>query len=814
MDFSLPALPPNVTPLTDGDPTQVGRYRLIGRLGADGMSTLFAAVSPDHEAIALKIAAAEWASGADRGGEFTLMRQAGGVCAVGARDSDTHEGRPWSAIGYVPGFGLRQHVRMRGRSGGNELLVLAAGVAEALATVHGTGAVHGDVRPGNVVAAADGPKVLDFGITRRIDGAAAVQSAKSLGWLAPERYDGAAASEATDVHGWACLVVFAATGEPPFGTSPAGHTPGRIPGQILWEMARRAREARVDLSGLPEELRPLLVRAFSPDPAARPSAEEAYLECLLMLGIDEQATADTWPDQLRALIAEHWPDPDLSWHDPARWTAAALALSEGRQVAGSGAGSGPGAGSDSEADGSGAAGAAGVAGASGAPGESATAEAAAADGEPGTPGEPGVAGGSGQEPAGAASGPGPGSGESLGYADTEEEWGPEEAVEAYGHVPRGEPSVVPGMRSAGTAGQGGGAAAYLFGPSNTGGHDLTATEAEEIEEDDDGGSRVKRLGVWLGVGALGMAAALGGGYLLFDALSESPADTVSDESTQEPAAGADEDDEDEEPEEVPAPEALACDDADRVGAQEEQAHWRPFDPEAASVDVYLSLLTPVAEGESVVDSEIWPFAIPVDHDTVDFGLATPSLHAFPVVSVCMTGAEATAEGTEFTVEVDYHPNVGSHHVYAEDFLTLLPLDPDTNGGADKEVLRGGNGDELGAPLSTLAVLSPENPSEELTVLVPGSPDRAGVAYRPAAHSEALVHDLSGHCYDVDGTLEWRGEDEMGSGFFALPGAAGENDMSDCPSDELEGTAGAEGDVGAEGDAGADEGAGAEGNGGP
>lgn len=680
MDFSSPALPPNVTPLTDGDPLQVGPYRLIGRLGADGLGTLYAAVSPDHETLALKIADAEWTEGADAADEVALMRQAGGVCTVPVQNSGVHEGRPWSAVGYIPGFELWQRMRGQGPFSGNQLLVLAAGMAEALAGFHSMGLVHGDMRPGNVVVAADGPKVLDYGIVRRIDPSAPTQSAQSLGWLAPERYERAAASTATDVHGWAGLVVYAATGTPPFGPNPAGHVPGRVPGQIVWEMAARAREARVDLSALPEELRPLLERAFSPDPARRPSADEAYLECLLLLGIDERATADTWPDRLRALIAEHWSALNIPPHDPVTWTNAALAQSTT---------------------------------------------------------EP--------EPAPTAA--------------------PTPGVPVQTPAPEPEPD----------------AKAYLFGARGEPGA-ANHTRELVLEEDEEtaGGPRV---GLWLVVGAVGMALALGIGYLLFETLGDAETENVVAEEPDQGSAGDVSPEEEPEPEPA-APEPMACDDVERVGAQEARAQWRPFDPQAAASETYLELLTPGPEGTPVVDPEIWPFVYPVDHDSVDYGLATPGLSAFPVLSVCMTEVVPAANGAEFSVELRYHPDVGSHNVYAEDFMTLVPLDPAENSGVDKEVHRGGTGSELEAPLTPLTVLGPDHPAETLTVYISGAPERGGVAYRPAAHSGPLTHEMSGHCYDVDGTLEWRDEETMGSGFFAVPDTSLEsNTMMDCPVDE-------------------------------
>ena len=74
--------------------------------------------------------------------------------------------------------------------------------------------------------------------------------------------------------------------------------------------------------------------------------------------------------------------------------------------------------------------------------------------------------------------------------------------------------------------------------------------------------------------------------------------------------------------------------------------------------------------------------------------------------------------------------------------------------------------------------------DDVGVLVPGAPERAGVAYRPSEYAGALVHDLSGHCYDVDGTEAWRDGDRLGAGQFALPSTEpGENDMMRCPVDE-------------------------------
>ena len=304
-------LPPHVHPPVGDDPAEIGGHRLIGRLGDDDVGTVHAAVSPGGEPVALKVAHAGWApaAGADR--EVTLPREGRGVCLVGPEDSGIFHGRPWSATPYVPGPDLARHVAGSGPLTGAALLVLAAGTAEALASVHAAGAPHGDVRPGGVIVTPGGPRLIDHGIARRLDDGDAPTTAGGPGWLAPERYAGERPDPASDVFSWACLVAFAATGQPPFGQ-----------GEPLPEMARRAREHPVDLSPVPGELRDLLERALSADPARRPPAEEAYLECLLLAGVEDDATREVWADRLRGLVHAHWPPVDTGRHRPEQWAGA------------------------------------------------------------------------------------------------------------------------------------------------------------------------------------------------------------------------------------------------------------------------------------------------------------------------------------------------------------------------------------------------------------------------------------------------------------------------------------------------------------
>src|SRR5690606_28854636 len=293
--------------------------------------------------------------------EVELMRRVGGVCAVAVHGADTQADPPWVATDFVPGPTLGGHVRESGPLEGDMLTAFAAGTAEALAAIHAAGIVHCDVKPGNVILAPDGPRVLDFGIARpvaaRPDPSGAVFG--SPGWVSPERFRGAPPAPASDVFAWGALVAYAATGRSPFDAADTE------------ERQRRAVEEAPDLTGAPAGLVPMLQAALDKDPALRPDAESIY-RGLIDYSVTEDISAVPTADlagRLRGLLSGVWSGIDASWHDPRLWAAAA-----GTAAAGLGA-----AAAGSAAAGAGAAGAAG-AGASGAAGASAASGAAAGAG--------------------------------------------------------------------------------------------------------------------------------------------------------------------------------------------------------------------------------------------------------------------------------------------------------------------------------------------------------------------------------------------------------------------------------------------------
>ncbi|WP_233508320.1 serine/threonine-protein kinase, partial [Spongiactinospora gelatinilytica] len=266
----------NVDPLRPGDPSVLGGYRLLGLLGEGGQGTVFLAEAPSGERVAVKLLHARLAADATARERFRreveTARRVARFCTVPVLDADVRNDRPYVVSEFVDGVPLDRLVRERGPIGGDELMRVAVGTATALAAIHRAGVVHRDFKPSNVLVAADGPRVIDFGIARALDMATATTTSSVMGtpaYTSPEQISGHPASPASDVFAWAITMVFAASGRPAFGA------------QTIPAVLNRILNTPPDLSEVPEgPLRHLLDRCLVKDPSGRPTAAEALLRLI------------------------------------------------------------------------------------------------------------------------------------------------------------------------------------------------------------------------------------------------------------------------------------------------------------------------------------------------------------------------------------------------------------------------------------------------------------------------------------------------------------------------------------------------------
>ncbi|MEU6164371.1 serine/threonine-protein kinase [Streptomyces tanashiensis] len=268
-------------PLAADDPTTVAGYRLAARLGAGGMGKVYLSYTPGGRPVAIKLIRPEFGEDAEFRRRFAQevrsAQRVQGLFTAPVIDADPDGAQPWLATAYVPGPSLADAVVAHGALPVETVLLLVAGMAEALHVIHGAGIVHRDLKPSNVLLAADGPRVIDFGIAHAADATSLTGSGVTIGtpsFMAPEQAAGQRVTAATDVFALGQVAAYAATGVPAFGEG-TGHG-------VLYRIVHE----EPDLSAVPERLTQLVTRCLAKDPEVRPTLSE-------IIGLCQAANAAT-----------------------------------------------------------------------------------------------------------------------------------------------------------------------------------------------------------------------------------------------------------------------------------------------------------------------------------------------------------------------------------------------------------------------------------------------------------------------------------------------------------------------------------------
>jgi outer membrane protein assembly factor BamB len=251
-------------------PEYAGQYRLEAELGSGGMGVVHLARSTSGLRLAVKVVHAQYAQDPEFRGRFrqeiAAARRVSGAFTASVVDADPEAERPWMATLYIPGPTLAEHVKRNGALPPARLRRLMAGLAEALRDIHRVGVVHRDLKPSNVLLAEDGPKVIDFGISRPSDSELRTETGKLIGtppFMAPEQFRRPReVGPAADVFALGSVLVHAATGRGPFHSD----SPYLVAYQVVHDEA--------DLTGVPEDLAELVARCLAKEPEDRPTPDE------------------------------------------------------------------------------------------------------------------------------------------------------------------------------------------------------------------------------------------------------------------------------------------------------------------------------------------------------------------------------------------------------------------------------------------------------------------------------------------------------------------------------------------------------------
>ncbi|WP_326590402.1 serine/threonine-protein kinase [Streptomyces brevispora] len=256
--------------LRGGDPAEIGGYPLEARLGSGGMGTVFLARTSSGRPVAIKLIHQQFA-GDDEfrirfRQEVAAARRVSGAFTAAVVDAAPEAERPWMATTYIEGHTLAQHIATKGPLNGAELRKLAIGLAEALRDIHRVGVVHRDLKPSNVVLSPEGPRVIDFGISRAVDQQTLTMTGRVIGtppFMSPEQLQAPrGVGPRSDVFSLGTLLVYSSTGHGPFDAD----SPYMTAYQVVHE--------EPSLDAVPPALRAVVESCLDKEPEGRPSADE------------------------------------------------------------------------------------------------------------------------------------------------------------------------------------------------------------------------------------------------------------------------------------------------------------------------------------------------------------------------------------------------------------------------------------------------------------------------------------------------------------------------------------------------------------
>jgi serine/threonine-protein kinase len=263
-----------------GAGSTLGAYRIDGVLGYGASATVYRAVQPNGEIVALKVFHTELANdpvfGRRIAQEVRAATEVDHPHLVRILDVGRERNRRYVAMRYG-GVSLADRIKADGALPVDDSVRIVAHVAAGLDALHRRGLAHRDVKPANVLIDSDGSASLgDFGLSKGRAYTALTRPGEVLGtvdYVAPELVRGGSAAPGSDIYALGCLTYECLTGHPPF----AHKSLLRVSSAHLEE---EPRDPRVERPELPPQLGPTVLRALAKDPADRPHSAVVYAHML------------------------------------------------------------------------------------------------------------------------------------------------------------------------------------------------------------------------------------------------------------------------------------------------------------------------------------------------------------------------------------------------------------------------------------------------------------------------------------------------------------------------------------------------------
>ncbi|WP_228973311.1 serine/threonine-protein kinase [Streptomyces sp. DH12] len=271
----------HIAPLSPDDPSELGGYELLGRIGQGGMGQVYLGESPGGEPAAVKVIKPSVVDSETRtrfAQEVEILKTIWGARIAALLDADPDAERPWLATEYVEGLDLSRHVAAHGPLPALLTAALGATLAEALAGVHRQGLLHRVLKPANVLLGPNGPKVIDFGLAVFAESSVSLTAPHTVvgtpSCMPPEQANGEKPlTPAVDVYALGAVLLFAAS----------GHVPYRADNIHLLFHQVVDPGCAPDLSGTPDELVPLLAAMLAHRPQDRPGLAEVVRRCRALI---------------------------------------------------------------------------------------------------------------------------------------------------------------------------------------------------------------------------------------------------------------------------------------------------------------------------------------------------------------------------------------------------------------------------------------------------------------------------------------------------------------------------------------------------